>query len=545
MRSPTDRKRQVVLLMSALIVLVIAGGPPNLQAAQMTADQVRSAVETWVRHVTADARPEAFVVEMQPYQADGRTVGYIAHLSGGGFCLCGADDLVLPVYFYSPRGTYDPESSGCRYILREIGNRSKSLREGLQKGDTELYRHQNALSDRAALWQDLASGRMPRRLQGPKEDPTDIEPDLLTLDVTSHWHQGSPYNDECPELTPGEERVDAGPMALAMAQIMYYWKWPHSGEGTGSVDYKYRWRANWAVEDCDVNPGIPADPLWEGRLVWVFDDKKDGGELFMRGYWDESLYLAARDINTTTEYRDALKHLWDDLDKVTAAHTADFSAGTYDWSIMEDSHSDPPDAGAAEAAKICYDAGVASKTTYGLIEASADPHQATYAYKDHFRYDDDVREGSLDIDEMTEEIAWYRPMVMSGKDPDQNEHAWVVYGYNKGTDPDRQFLVNMGLGGDDDGWYTCDNIDYYLDQKQVDRIAPETVVQFVYQEGAKPKGAPDGSPDNPYTGIDEALATVPDSVTLIFKAGTDMPLTEDVLIIDRPIVLKGKMVLGE
>ncbi len=538
MTKHTDRKG---FLLGALIMLTLSISSPGLHAAQMTQHDVRSAVETWVRSVTADARADAFIADLEPHQLDGQTVGYIAHLSGGGFCLCGADDRLLPVYLYSPAGTYDPKNPNHRYILRKIGRRLTNLQAGIQKGDAELRVYHDALLDRAALWQDLVSGRVPHRLQGPMDDPTDVEPDLLTLDLTSRWHQGSPYNDQCPELTSGD-RTQVGALATAMAQIMYYWKWPHRGEGTGSVNYQYRWGDGWNDRDLDFDPGIPADPIWEERLNWTPDS---GGQLHMKGYWDESLYLAARDINLDSEYRDALKHLWDDLDKITAAHTANFGGTTYDWSLMEDIHTDPPDAGAAQAARLCYDAGVAAQATYGLRWTTADAHQATYAYKDHFRYDEDVREGSIDIDELTEEIAWYRPAAMTGEDPDQNEHAWVVYGYNKGTDPDRQFLVNMGLGGDDDGWYTCDNIDYYLDQKKVDRIAPETAVQFVCQEDAKSKGEPDGSPDNPYTDIDEALAAVPDSVTLIFKAGTNIPFTGETLVLDRPMVLKGKMVLGE
>jgi len=526
-------------LLGALILLVLSISSPGLYAAQMTSHDVRSAVETWVRTVTADARPDASVIEMQPYQVDGRTVGYIAHLSGGGFCLCGADDLVLPVYYYSPRGRYDPGSPGQRYVLAEIDERTRVLQEGLQKQSPEFLRHRKVLSDRAAAWRDLAGGRVPQGFRSQKEGPTDVEPDLWTLDLSSHWHQDSPYNDQCPELTPGEERTKVGAVATAMAQIMYFWQWPSVGEGQATTEYEYRWRSNWDSRICPFDPDIPDDPLWEDRLRWVHDDK-DPPALQMKGYWDESLYLLARDIDSTTQYRDALKHLWDDLTKVTESQTQDPGATTYDWSLLENEHADPPDAGDAEAARLCYQAGVTVGMTYGLISSEVSVSDAKYALKDHFRFDDDIKHEGKNINNITEEIQWSRPVLFGGEDPDQISHAWVIYGYNKGTDPDRQFLVNMGWGGQDDGWYTCDNIAYHLSQKQIIRIAPEDAVQFV---GNVDHG--NGSPDHPYQDMEEALATAPDSVTLIFRAGTQMSFTADTLVLDRPMVLKGKMILGE
>ena len=44
---------------------------------------------------------------------------------------------------------------------------------------------------------------------------------LLTCD----WSQGSPYNNQCPEYTNGERCV-TGCIATAMAQVMYYWRYP-------------------------------------------------------------------------------------------------------------------------------------------------------------------------------------------------------------------------------------------------------------------------------------------------------------------------------
>ena len=111
---------------------------------------------------------------------------------------------------------------------------------------------------------------------------------------------------------------------------------------------------------------------------------------------------------------------------------------------------------------------------------------------------------------------------------------FIVYGYNRGTDPDRQFRMNMGHGGGDDGWFSLDSMPFTLYQKHLTRIAPLDVVRFV--SDANPG---DGSPSDPYRDIEEALADVPDNTTLIFKAGTTNTFSAGTLTINRSLTLKG------
>ena len=73
------------------------------------AEDVQRAAETWVRYVTAQPKPDAMVIRMEPYEAEGEVVAYIAHLAGGGYCLCSNDTLLLPIYLYNPSGEYDLE----------------------------------------------------------------------------------------------------------------------------------------------------------------------------------------------------------------------------------------------------------------------------------------------------------------------------------------------------------------------------------------------------------------------------------------------------
>lgn len=72
--------------------------PVSVQAAPVMEQDVVAATETWLQHVIGAARPDAVIEQMEPHVFEGRTVGYVAHLVDGGYCLCGADDLVLPAY---------------------------------------------------------------------------------------------------------------------------------------------------------------------------------------------------------------------------------------------------------------------------------------------------------------------------------------------------------------------------------------------------------------------------------------------------------------
>lgn len=513
-------------------------------ARELGESQVRSAVETWVRHVTADARSDAIIERMEPYAVDGQTAAYIAHLLGGGFCLCGADDVVLPVYFYSPSGIYDDTNPGLEYILWEIETRTKYLRDGLRKGDADVLQSQTALNERASYWQELIAGSIPRKLD--RSEPTLAEPDSMSLGLTCPWGQGSPYNDLCPILTPGmDEHCLVGCTATAMSQIMYYWKWPHGGDGTGSTTYKYRFRNDWDEAPLADSVSIPAS--WAGRLEWT---AANDGRLRMNGYWDATLYRSARSLSNQADYLTALENLWNNLTTASTICTANFGSAAYDWSLVQDSHADPVDPGDEEVAEISYHAAVSIDTKFGVRGSSSMlldifGSDVGKALKDHFRYDDDVVWWYRDINTMTEEIQWLRPLELRGQRPDSvggGGHAWVVHGYNKGTDPDRQFEMNLGWGGASNGWYSCDNItdpvNFNESQQHTTRIAPEGVVKFV---GAG--GSGDGSPYNPYRDIEEALSEAASGTTLIFKAGSENTFSSASLVIDLACTLKGKDVL--
>jgi hypothetical protein len=522
-----DRSWFLLLVVAFCLIHV----SPLVHAKEIAEQDVRAGVETWVRYVTADARPETFIERMQAHRVDGRTTAYIAFLQGGGFCLCGADDLVLPVYLYSPHGTYDENIPDLQFILYEITARTGYLTEGLRNNDPDLLPYGRQLSERATYWQELISGKVP----SVKDDALRADPTQMILILTCTWSQNSPYNDACPTLPTTTDVTKVGCVATAMSQIMYYWKWPNAGAGNGSVTYNYRFTAIPLSEPLAADPLIPGGWPWANRLDWA------GGFLIMDGYWDESLYETAQHENSgitiTPEYLVALEALWERLTTASLDDDANFAAEAYDWGVLQNVHADPVDDGDPEAAKLCHHAGVAADMDYGIISSTTSSGSDEPALEDHFRYDADAYHADRNIADMITDIQWLRPFYMDGlKEPGGGGHAWVVYGYNTGVEP-TQFLVNLGKSGVNDGWYTCDNIpgDWLFEQRHTLRIAPVSVVRFV---GNDIPG--DGSPANPYENIEEAIAEAPDNTTLIFKAGSDNTFSAASFVVNKPLILKGK-----
>lgn len=215
--------RRCSSLSTSALVLLLTIDPCALHAAALSEAKVGKAVETWVRRVTADRRPDAKIGRVEPHQKKGDTTAHIIHLAGGGYCLAGADSLALPVYWYCPQGTYDPLNPETQFILEEINARTEYLRLEKAKGGASLEAHQETLDKRAALWDALEAGDS--LLDGASAKGGD----QLVLPVTSRWHQGSPYNDACPEIPAGSgNHAVVGCVATAMAQVMYYWQWPSS-----------------------------------------------------------------------------------------------------------------------------------------------------------------------------------------------------------------------------------------------------------------------------------------------------------------------------
>jgi peptidase C10-like protein len=400
---------------------------------------------------------------------DGAVTSYIGYVEGGGFCLCGADDLVLPVYFYSPDGTFERGNPDLEYVLEEIGKRAEEHRRLTSAGTFAGSETARALTDRARFWQDLIKGTISEKASSLT---TSTSPSRVVLPLTTQWNQTAPYNNFCP-VGAGGDRTVVGCVATATAQIMKYWEWPPQGTNGGML---YRqWNGD------DSCPGIFG---WGANLTILIGDP-------------------------------------------------------YDWANMPDRvWTTSPQAQKDAVAELSYEVGFCLNMDWGVCSSSSYTSWVPSTLASLFDYDNDARwDDGRDVDRMTAEIQWLRPVEMQGRDSSGSGHAWVVYGYDTSTDPDRQFAMNLGWGGSCDGWYSYDSVplDLTRDQGQATKLAPKSAVRFV---GSDVSG--DGSPGSPYLNIEAAVANAPDGTTLILKAGSDNVLSAlGPLAIDRPMRLRG------
>ena len=126
---------------------------------------------------------------------------YIAVNTRGGFVLVGADDRLPEVLGYSDNGSFDPD------------NMAPAMRYWLDCYADEL----EAVNDR----QSAGSSR--------QSAIKAVEPL-----VTSKWNQSAPYNNLAPYYNDQGGQCVTGCVATAMAQVMYFHKYPTTGTGSHS-----------------------------------------------------------------------------------------------------------------------------------------------------------------------------------------------------------------------------------------------------------------------------------------------------------------------
>ncbi len=126
-----------------------------------------------------------------------------------GFVIASADERVVPIFCYSTEGKFNKDSIPCCI---------KAIFDGFERQIT--YARDNNLP----------------KYVSPLNDYNDY-PSIYPLTQT-HWSQYSPCNLYCPIDKETGERTPVGCVASAQAQIMYYHKWPETGVGSCS----YQWR---------------------------------------------------------------------------------------------------------------------------------------------------------------------------------------------------------------------------------------------------------------------------------------------------------------
>lgn len=96
--------------------------------------------------------------------------------------------------------------------------------------------------------------------------------------TTSHWHQNAPYNGLCPVVADGNLKTAAGCVAIAAAQIIYYWR--NYNPATTTYD-----TPTYPYGKAPVTYSVPAGTPYEWELMkdsYTDDDSEASREAVAR-----------------------------------------------------------------------------------------------------------------------------------------------------------------------------------------------------------------------------------------------------------------------
>ncbi len=185
-------KKIILLLMCALTSLVMVASP-------ISRERARQAAERFVAQRNAESITPATAIKValpDAVDADAQVAVYAVNLGNNeGFVLVGGNDLTDEIIGYCDHGTFDAQ-----------------LMPANMRAWLESY---------VASTSATGNGNVARTKRAPGRFAvkTPIAPML-----DCKWNQDAPYNDRCPLV--GKEHAATGCTITAMAQVMYYHKWP-------------------------------------------------------------------------------------------------------------------------------------------------------------------------------------------------------------------------------------------------------------------------------------------------------------------------------
>ena len=177
--------RKIVLFISFLVSLISFAGEVTEQEALQKAQQFMKG-----KHFTQKNLRRAAAI-------GGKSFYVFNAEKNGGFVIVSADDRTEAILGYADQGTLD---------ANQLPENAKKWLEGYEL-------------------QIRALGNSPHKYNSQRRVIGDPVPPL----ITAHWGQGAPYNNMCP--LDGENKSVTGCVATAMAQVMYYHKWPTAKVG--------------------------------------------------------------------------------------------------------------------------------------------------------------------------------------------------------------------------------------------------------------------------------------------------------------------------
>ena len=353
--------KRIMSLSSLALVTMLSF---NASAGNVNVNAARAAANSFIKQQSAatfkaPGYADLKLAHAEASKVDGANAYYAFNIDGGGFIIIAGEDRASTVLGYSDKGHLD---------FKNLPSNLKALLDGY-KSEIEflqIYKGDDLVTVTPTL--NATSG---------------VEPLIKTT-----WGQEMPYYLQCP-MENGEYCV-VGCVATAMAQVMYYWKFPTSSDGISG--YGGGWWGGITVPDLpattfDYSLMLPSYCHWD---------------------WDNSELI--QDTYTTEQAQEVAK-----LSRYCGqAVEMDYSpegSGAYTWNQL------------AAMKNFGYSNNAQLKSKSGN----------TTEWESMIRT----------------ELEAGRPILYSASDPAAGGHAFICDGYNSSN----YYHFNYGWYGTCDGWY--------------------------------------------------------------------------------------------
>jgi hypothetical protein len=208
---------------SAIVFALILGS--SLFAQNVELNEAENIAKNYMFMRRDNTFREALIISEQHvnYSKSGEILSYIFNFEGGGFVIVSGDKQVPPILAYSLTNTFLVDKNHPAYVFLEAyGNAIEQTKTAEVKAEI------------SPKWSALATGKQHKTIINT------VEPLL-----TSSWNQDKYYNALCPSDVTGtagtpayDYHVPNGCVALAMAQIMYFHRYPRQGYGNTPFSYQ-------------------------------------------------------------------------------------------------------------------------------------------------------------------------------------------------------------------------------------------------------------------------------------------------------------------
>lgn len=321
------------------------------------------------------------VLENTEYSADGIPATYRFKVGDKGFIIVSASELANPILAFSFESNFKTGTGADIY-----NEQYKNDISGLQKNPSSALKIRNT-------WNHyLAENFTPMITRG--------NPSVAPL-ITTRWTQEKFYNTMCPynprNTYDDDCHTPVGCVALTMANLLYYYRFPESGKG--SVSY------------------IPKEYSDEGDITYTYP-------------------LQYVNYGTSTYNYDAISNILTDYDGELAKliyHCGVATRMGYGWD------------GSGTQSEYAVNAFV---NQFGYPDNIQFVNIVDVVMHDSLMY--------LWENKAKDELNAHRPLFFSGRSASAGGHAWIVDGYTTIGNA-TYFHVNWGWDGNSNGFYLINN----------------------------------------------------------------------------------------